>query len=110
MACRGPTGSSPGVLDFLRSTYVGQSAPPVEETWDSEDEGDGAVGAGPETEGGGGLRSSDPRVRFSLLFLLLRVITVFTVLFMLLLSGGREGEGAATEPAIRDGRQKIVPP
>jgi len=35
-----------------------------------EDEGDGAVGAG-------GLLSSDPRARFSLLFLLLRVITVF---------------------------------
>jgi len=42
--------------------------------------------------GGGGLRISDPRARFSLLFLLLRAITVFAVLFMLLLSGGR-GDG-----------------
>ena len=55
---------SPAVLDFLRGTCVGRAAPPVEETWDSEDEGDGAVGAGPEAEGGGGLWSSDPRVRF----------------------------------------------
>jgi len=26
------------VLDFLRSTYVGRTAPPVEENWDSEEE------------------------------------------------------------------------
>jgi len=74
-------------------------SPAVLETWDSEDEGDGAVGAGPEAEGGGGLWSSDPRARFSLLFLLLLVITVFTVLFMLLLSGGR-GRGAATREVL----------
>jgi len=78
----------------------------VEETWDSEGEGDGAVGAGPDAEGGGGgLWSSDPRARFSLLFLLLRVIAVFTVL-LLLMSGGRGDQGAATE---RDGRQNSVP-
>jgi len=29
---------SPAVLDFLRSTYVGIAAPPVEQNWDSEDE------------------------------------------------------------------------
>ena len=29
---------SPAVLDFLRSTRVGGTAPPVEENWDSEDE------------------------------------------------------------------------
>jgi len=29
---------SPAVLDFLRSTYVGRAAPPVEETWDSDKE------------------------------------------------------------------------
>jgi len=46
---------SPAVLDFLRSTYVGRAAPPVEETWDSGGEGGGAVGAGPEAEGGRGL-------------------------------------------------------
>ena len=46
---------SPAVLDFLRSTYVGRAAPPVEETWDSGGEGDGAVGEGPEAEGGRGL-------------------------------------------------------
>ena len=27
---------SPAVLDFLRSTYVGRAAPPVEENWDSD--------------------------------------------------------------------------
>jgi len=46
---------SPAVLDFLRGTYVGRAASPVEETWDSEDEGDGAVGVGLEAEGGRGL-------------------------------------------------------
>jgi len=35
---------SPAVSGFLRGTYVGRAAPPVEETWESEDEGDGAVG------------------------------------------------------------------
>ena len=25
-------------LDFLRSTYVGRTAPPVDENWDSEEE------------------------------------------------------------------------
>ena len=29
---------SPAVLDFLRSTHVGRTAPPVEENWDSEEE------------------------------------------------------------------------
>ena len=29
---------SPAVLDFLRSTYVGRAAPPVEGNWDSEEE------------------------------------------------------------------------
>jgi len=29
---------SPAVLDFLRSTYVGRAAPPVEENWDSGEE------------------------------------------------------------------------
>jgi hypothetical protein len=29
---------SPAVLDFLRSTYVGRAAPPVEENWDSDEE------------------------------------------------------------------------
>ena len=29
---------SPAVLDFLRSTYVGREAPPVEENWDSDEE------------------------------------------------------------------------
>jgi len=27
---------SPAVLDFLRTTYVGRAAPPVEENWDSD--------------------------------------------------------------------------
>jgi len=26
------------VLDFLRTTYVGRAAPPVEENWDSDEE------------------------------------------------------------------------
>ena len=95
---------SPAVLDFLRGTYVGRAAPPVEETWDSEGEGDGAVGGDPEAEGGRGLWSSDPRARFSLLFLLLRVIAVFTVL-LLLLSGGRGDEGAAMRLPFGAGRQ-----
>jgi len=34
---------SPAVLDILRSTYVGRAAPPVEESWDNEDEEDGVV-------------------------------------------------------------------
>jgi len=29
---------SPAVLDFLRSTHVGRTAPPVEDSWDSEEE------------------------------------------------------------------------
>ena len=29
---------SPAVLDFLRITYVGRAAPPVEESWDSDEE------------------------------------------------------------------------
>jgi len=29
---------SPAVLDFLRTTYVGRAAPPVEENWDSDEE------------------------------------------------------------------------
>jgi len=29
---------SPAVLDFLRTTYVGRVAPPVEENWDSDEE------------------------------------------------------------------------
>ena len=53
---------SPAVLDFLRSTYFGQAAPPVEESWDSEDEEEEVVEAGEaETEGRWSVRSSDPR-------------------------------------------------
>jgi len=33
---------SPAVLDFLRSTHVGSTAPPVEENWGSEDEAEEA--------------------------------------------------------------------
>jgi len=29
---------SPAVLDFLRTTYIGRAAPPVEENWDSNEE------------------------------------------------------------------------
>jgi len=29
---------SPAVLDFLRTTYVGRAAPPVEDSWDSDEE------------------------------------------------------------------------
>ena len=29
---------SPAVLDFLRTTYVGRVAPPVEECWDHDEE------------------------------------------------------------------------
>ena len=42
---------SPAVLDFLRSTYVGRAAPPVEESCDGED-GEGEV----VVAGGGGGR------------------------------------------------------
>ena len=28
---------SPAVLDFLRATYVGRAAPPVEVNWDSDE-------------------------------------------------------------------------
>jgi len=43
---------SPAVLDFLRSTQVGRTAPPVEENWDSEDEAEeaGADEAADEVE------------------------------------------------------------
>jgi len=37
VACRRPPGGRE-VLDSLRSTHVGRAAPPVEESWDSEDE------------------------------------------------------------------------
>jgi len=43
----------PGGFGPLQSTYVGRAAPPVEENWDSEDEGEGAVGE-MEAEGVGG--------------------------------------------------------
>jgi len=33
---------SPAVLDFLRSTHIGRTAPLVEENWDSEDEAEDA--------------------------------------------------------------------
>ena len=33
---------SPAVLDFLQSTHVGRTAPPVEQNWDSEDEAEEA--------------------------------------------------------------------
>ena len=39
---------SPAVLDFLRSTYVGRTALPVEENWDSEEEAE--VGDGEQAE------------------------------------------------------------
>jgi len=29
---------NPAVLDYLRSTHVGRTAPPVEENWDSGEE------------------------------------------------------------------------
>ena len=35
---------SPAVLDFLRSTHVKRTAPPVEENWDSEEEAKGEGG------------------------------------------------------------------
>jgi len=34
---------SPAVLDFLRRTHVGRTAPPVEENWDSEEEAEVVV-------------------------------------------------------------------
>jgi len=46
---------SPAVLDFLRTTYVGRAAPPVEENWDSDEEEEKrAVAAA------GGLRRRNP--------------------------------------------------
>jgi len=43
---------SPAVLDFLHGTYVGRAAPPVEKSWDSEDEEEEVVEAGEaEAEG-----------------------------------------------------------
>jgi len=33
---------SPAVLDFLRSTHAGRTVPPVEESWDSEEEAEEA--------------------------------------------------------------------
>ena len=35
----------PAVLDFLRTTYVGRAAPPVEECWGSDEEEERAVAA-----------------------------------------------------------------
>ena len=50
------------MLDFLRTTYVGRAAPPVEENWDSDEEEEeravAAAGVGEEEEEPGG---SDPR-------------------------------------------------
>ena len=40
---------SPAVLDFLRSTHVGRTAPPVEENCDSEEEAE--MGDGEEQGG-----------------------------------------------------------
>jgi len=90
---------------------VGRTASPVEETWGSEGEGDGAVGRirRPRGEGACGVVTRGPG--FLCFLLLLRVITVFTIL-LFLLSGGRGDEGAATEPAIRGGTadRKRMPP
>jgi len=48
---------SPAVLDFLRSTYVGWAAPPVEDNWDSdEEEEERAVAAAGVVRGGGRAR------------------------------------------------------
>ena len=43
---------SPAVLNFLRSTHVSRTAPPVEENWDSEGEAEeaGAEEAADEVE------------------------------------------------------------
>ena len=38
------------VLDYLRSTLLGRTAPPVEENWDSEDEAEEAEVAGEEEQ------------------------------------------------------------
>ena len=54
---------SPAVLDFLRSTYVGRAAPPVEENWDSDEEEEqrAVTAAGVMGEEEEPARSSDPR-------------------------------------------------
>ena len=52
---------SPALLDFLRSTYVGRAAPPVEESWDSEDEEKWWRRARRRRRGRWNVRSSDPR-------------------------------------------------
>jgi len=49
---------SPAVLDFLRGTCVGRAAPPVEESWDSEDDEDKVVEAD-ETEAEGAVERAE---------------------------------------------------
>ena len=44
---------SPAVLVFLRTTYVGRAAPPVEENWDSDEEAAAGVVREEEEEPGG---------------------------------------------------------
>jgi len=107
---------SPAVLDFLRSTHIGRTAPPVEENWDSEEEA--------EVEEMGDGRSSDPRRSwYWVLFFvfsfclsncvlsLMRVSLVFTCFMSLVLSqcaqfvgGGRRGCCNRARPSGQVGR------
>ena len=101
-------------LDFLRSTYVGRAAPPVEENWDSEED-EGEVAAAEVMD-----KVEEPVEQwpagpwhvvlpFVLFFVWLRVLWSFPRCSTF----GRRGGGvAATEPDLREGTadRNGVPP
>jgi len=100
----------PAVLDFLRSTHVGRTAPPAEENWDSEgSEGDPGKQERVErkrrrrTEWRS-KRSSDPRapgIGFPWCGIGFLPFVIFLVRLWCVISFGEwGGEEAATEPGL----------
>jgi len=102
---------SPAVLDFLRSTYVGRAAPPVEEIETARRRWGGGGGGGDGRGGGArGVVTRGPLVYNSSLctFLCLATISLSspwcsTFPLSQILWGRRGGGVAATEPDLRGG-------
>jgi len=106
----------PAVLDFLRSTYVWQAAPPVEENWDSE----GGGGSGGRDGGACGVVTHGPLARNSSLCTFLCLATISLVISVVLYisfvtyfyGGGGEAGLLLLSPTFGAGRQtgNGVPP
>ena len=93
---------SPAVVDFLRSTYVGRTAPPVEENWDSEDEAEAAEDVA-EADEVRSKRSGGPWASGIVIFLM-RVRLIFLCNFLGAIQRRRRCRRA--RPSGRDGRQE----